>query len=169
MIAWLDGESPGESDMERLLDVMTGAGACALNIVPDRNWNVKDRAVRDRKTAKLHEVVEAAEKRGLPINIGTEMNRAGLPFADDLDGEALRGFRDVFMRGARVLVGHAILSRYAGVSYASAEPMVRNGFFASVGGLPPLTRPMADRLREAGEERAYAIINDSAAAGRWIP
>ena len=35
-------------------------GAVALNIVPDRNWNLKDPAERALKVQKLYEIVDLA-------------------------------------------------------------------------------------------------------------
>ncbi len=177
MTAWLDGTSGGEGDAARLLDVMGDAGACALNIIPERNWNLRDAADRERKIGKLHQIVREAERREIPINVGTEMNRTGLPFADDLGGPVLREHAEVFLRGARVMVGHAILLRYAGCSYAGewarAElgeaPGGRAAFFGAVGGLPPLTQPVARRLVDAGEVSARSVIRDSVRAGRWFP
>jgi hypothetical protein len=120
--------------------------------------------------------VRAASRRALPINIGTEMNRAGLPFRDDLDGPVLREFREAFLQGARIMVGHAIMHRYAGSPYGGEWSVAefktdlarRNAFYASVGALPPLPHEPARRLEEAGEERARSLICDSAAAGRWV-
>ena len=42
--AWLDGISPGEQAIEELLDLLVAKGVVALNIVPDRNWNIADPA-----------------------------------------------------------------------------------------------------------------------------
>ena len=56
---WLDGTSAGEQAIDELLDLLIGKGAVALNIIPDRNWNIADpeharaqgaQAVRDRAT-----------------------------------------------------------------------------------------------------------------------
>ena len=81
--AWLDGTSSGEQRMDELLQLLIGKGVVALNIVPDRNWNIKDPATRQLKTRKLYEVVELARQLDLPLNIGTEMNSAGQKLMDD--------------------------------------------------------------------------------------
>jgi hypothetical protein len=161
MITWLDGTSGGEKDPVQLLEYMAGQGCAALNIIPDRNWNISDRAARAAKVANLAAVVKVAEGMGLPINIGTEMNKLGLPFVDDLGGEILRRHKDAFLRGARIMVGHTLLSRYAGLSYAGpraesefADVHAKNAFFAKVGGLPPLTRERAAQLEDMGADRA---------------
>lgn len=169
LVTWLDGTSEGESDAQAMLDLLTAKGCAGLNIIPDRNWNYADAEVKALKVRKLEEMVRAADAMGLPINIGTEMNKAGLPFVDDLSGEVLGRFRESFLRGARIMVGHTILLRYAGISYVDSELPVpaRNRFFEAVGALPPLTRPVAEKLREAGPARADSMIVDATRAGRW--
>jgi hypothetical protein len=154
MIAWLDGTSDGERDAAALMEHMVALGAVALNIIPDRNWNVSDSAERSLKQAKLREIVALADRMALPINIGTEMNKRGLPFVDDLAGEALAPYRDTFLRGARIVTGHSVLLRHAGYSYvgAAAETdfpsrAARNAFFEAVGALPPLDAKSAAALR----------------------
>jgi hypothetical protein len=175
MVTWLDGTSQGESDAMAMATCLQAKGAAAANIVPDRNWNYKDPAVRALKMGKLREFVEACDRLDLPINIGTEMNRDGLPFADDLAGEALAPYRETFTRGAQVMVGHTVLGRYAGFPYTGAAARAefgadvksRNRFFASVGALPPLTRDVAVRLSGAGPEGALAAIRQAVKAGTW--
>jgi len=168
MITWLDGTSTGEKDGAELLQCMRDKGAVALNIIPDRNWNISDPAARDTKRANLAAVIESAEKMGLPINIGTEMNKRGLPFVDDLDGEVLSLYREPFLRGARVMVGHSVLLRYANFSYvgaAAAEEFSsvteKNAFFEAVGALPPLTADAAGKLEDMGPEKALASLRDA--------
>lgn len=175
MAAWLDGTSKGESDPIALLDCLQAKGVAAVNIIPDRNWNYADPAVRALKTRKLKEFVDAAESLHLPVNIGTEMNRDGLPFVDDLNGEDLKPYQGLFVQGAQVMVGHSILARYARFSYVSrmadnefaSDRRARNRFFASVGMLPPLTRPVADRLSSMGETKALEAIRRAADKGKW--
>jgi hypothetical protein len=175
MAAWLDGTSEGERDPGTLLECLRAKGVAAVNIIPDRNWNYADPAVRTLKSAKLKDYVEAAEALAMPINIGTEMNRDGLPFVDDLDGDALKSHRELFVRGAQVMVGHGILSRYAGVSYVGgvaakqfgADIRGKDTFFAAVGALPALTRSVADKLVAAGPVQALDAIRKAAANGKW--
>ncbi len=161
MITWLDGTSAGERDAQALLDCMCGHGCVAMNIVPDRNWNIADPEERRRKIANLGTIVAEAERRGLPLNIGTEMNRHGLPFVDDLNGEALRPHRAAFLRGARIMAGHSLLARYADYGYLSpaaeqdlTEVKERNAFFEAIGALPPLTEAQARDLQAGGAGKA---------------
>jgi hypothetical protein len=175
MGTWLDGASGGESDPDRMLDCLVGKGVAAVNIVPDRNWNIADPAKRPVKQACLAAFVAAADRRKLPINIGTELNRDGLPFVDDLAGEALRPYRETFLHGARVMVGHTILFRFANCPYGGAgaaaefgaETGRRNAFYAAVGALPALGRREADALRAMGEARALDAIREAVKRGRW--
>ncbi len=169
LITWLDGTSPGEDDCEGLLDLFMDKGCAALNIIPDRNWKGATPEDTQRKSAKLEEIVRQAQRRHLPINIGTEMNRAGLPSVDDLDGAGLSAYRKAFLQGAQIMVGHTLLAGFAELPYngedAAAEfPDVakRNAFYATVGAQPPLTPVEAVKLREAGPEKARTLLVDRA-------
>lgn len=169
MVTWLDGTSPGESDGRAMLECMQSKGAAALNIIPDRNWNVADPESRALKTRKLGEIVAAAEALALPVNIGTEMNKLGLPFVDDLGGDVLQAHRETFLRGARIMVGHTILARYAGFSYvgdkaqrAFKDVPAKNDFFEAVGGLAPLDEAGERELLDLGEEKALVRLFDAA-------
>lgn len=175
MESWLDGTSAGESDPEALLELSMSKGAAALNLIPDRNWNIKDPAVKSVKTANLRKVIETADRMGLPLHIGTEMNKKGLPFVDDINTPDLQPYKHEFIRGAAVCIGHAVLVRYADFSYCEkkAENMFatrasRNGFFASVGLLPPVNESIARRLEDAGYEKAFELISESAKKQKWI-
>lgn len=166
---WLDGSSPGEKDAGKLLDSLMATGCRAINIIPDRNWNVSDSTQRRKKVKSLETMVKEAERRHLPVNTGTEMNRHGQPLADDLNGPVLRRFRDVFLRGAKIMIGQTLLGRFADFSYLGEKaegefPDItrRNLFFAAVGGLPPLTRDRANRLRDLGPDRAFKELHDQA-------
>jgi len=169
MVTWLDGTSGGEADGRAMLECMIGKGAAAMNIVPDRNWNISDPDTRAVKIANLEAIVDAANDLGMPINIGTEMNKTGLPFVDDLSGEVLSKFKESFLRGARIMVGHSILARYCGRSYTTYECDMRekNEFFEAVGALPALTRGVAGSLLDMGEEKALNAVRDSVAQKAW--
>ena len=83
--AWLDGTTSGEQAIEELLELLISKGAAALNIIPDRNWNISDPEMRRIKVKKLYEVVELAQKLDLPLNVGTEMNSYGQRLVDDFE------------------------------------------------------------------------------------
>lgn len=106
MITWLDGTSDGERAVDELMALHMAAGAAALNIVPDRNWNIGDPELKKTKVANLVEIVRRANALGLPIGVGTEMNAPGLKFCDTFDAPELAPVVPSFLRGAEVLVGH---------------------------------------------------------------
>ncbi len=168
-IAWLDGTSAGEAKDDDLLDQMTDKGCAALNIIPDRNWNLKKPDEAARKQANLDRIVKGCVRRDLPINIGTEMNKGGLPFVDDITGPVLRAYAGEFIQGMHIMVGQTLLGLYARAPYlgerAEAEfkdIKKRNAFFASVGALPALTAACAQALVEAGSEKAFGMLADAA-------
>lgn len=171
LVTWLDGTRPGEASADALLDLMTAKGCAGVNIIPDRNWNFSDPAKAGKMAANLDAMVKAADARGLPIVIGTEMNKLGLPIVDDLDGPVLSKYRESFLRGADILVGHTLLSRVAAMPYlggkaADAFPSVkdRNDFFAAVGALPPVTEELFESLLDIGPERAFTRLADAVRA-----
>ncbi|NOY80616.1 MAG: hypothetical protein GXP31_06380 [Kiritimatiellaeota bacterium] len=174
MSAWLDGTTPGESDPDEQLECLTAKGVEAVNIIPDRNWNIRDVAERQRKVAALNRYVEAARRRHLPINVGTELNKPGQRFVDDFAAPALRPFHPDFLTGARVVVGHTRLLRYAGLSYIDSAARdefprreERNRAFAAVGGLPAPDAATRRRLDSMTEGTALAYLMDSARRGAW--
>jgi hypothetical protein len=119
-ITWLDGTSSGEQKIEELLALLIEKGAGALNIVPDRNWNIADPEVKKVKLANLYKVVELANQFDLPVLAGTEMNAPGQKFVDDFDAPELAPVRDAFLRGAYFLYGHTILAKFCSMGYQSA-------------------------------------------------
>jgi len=118
-LTWLDGTSAGEQDAEALMDLHVAAGAAALNIIPDRNWNVADAALKATKLERLYEIVRLADARGLPISVGTEMNAPGLKFVDSFDAPELRPVVTSFLRGAWILRGHTVAMLRDGRGYVS--------------------------------------------------
>ena len=118
-ITWLDGTSRGEQDIDELVELHVAAGAAALNIIPDRNWNIANPATKALKVAKLHAIVRMADARGLPISVGTEMNAPGLKFVDTFDAPELRPVVGSFLRGAWILRGHAVAMERDGRGYLS--------------------------------------------------
>jgi len=134
---WLNGMSDGEQDIERLLEVVMSTGAEAINVIPDRNYAP---GVKDEKLTNLYAVVELAERLDMPVVMGTEMNSPGQKFVDDFASAELRPLRGVFLKGARIVYGHTVLQRAAGMGYTSdwAKRHFRtrgekNAFYAAVG------------------------------------
>ena len=168
-ITWLDGTSGGEAEPEKLLDLMTAKGGVALNIIPDRNWNLKKPDEAARKQANLDAIVRGCVRRNLPINIGTELNKDGLPFVDDIAGPVLGKYADAFTQGMYVMVGQTLLGGYANAPYLSERAAAefagvaeRNAFFAAVGASPPLTERDAGTLLDAGPVKAFGMLADRA-------
>jgi hypothetical protein len=166
-IAWLDGTSGGEVDPEQLLELMTHKGAAALNIIPDRNWNLKKPEEAARKQANLEAIVKGCVKRDLPINIGTEMNKGGLPFVDDITGPVLSKYAAEFTQGMQIMIGQTLLGLYAQAPYLSErivseykDLVKRNAFFAKIGAAPAVTEAEAEKLLEAGPAKAFTLLVD---------
>jgi hypothetical protein len=105
--------------MEELLELLIGKGVVALNIIPDRNWNLTDSDQKRIKVKKLYEVVELAQKLDLPLNVGTEMNAYGQKLVDDFDAPELAPVREVFLDGAYFIYGHTMAQRVLGLGYQS--------------------------------------------------
>ena len=156
-ITWLDGTSEGEQAAEELFDLMVAKGAVALNIIPDRNWNVTDPADKARKLQALYSVVTLARKLDLPINVGTEMNAFGKPLIDNYDAPELAPVRDDFMDGAYFFYGHGILQRALGLGVLSGWarqhlPTLRdrNHFYTQLGRRVRPGTLTLDKLRTLG-------------------
>jgi hypothetical protein len=152
--AWLDGTTAGEQRMEELLEWLIGKGVVALNIIPDRNWNIADPVGRKQKVGNLHRVVELAQKLDLPINVGTEMNSFGNKLIDDFDAPELAPVRRAFLDGASFIYGHTVLQRVLGLGYQSdwakshlPTRAARNAFYTRAGALIPPGKRGADQLR----------------------
>ena len=176
MYAWLDGASMGEQKPLDLLACLKSKGIAAVNIIPDRNWRFSDPKKHAEKTAKLREFVSTAAALDMPINIGTEMNKDGLPDIDDLSTAALSPYRQEFLRSAQIFVGHMSLSRYASFPYCGQDAKAefgdniraKNRFFMEVGALPPLVSDVARRLDKTGPARALLAMRDSIQKQRWL-
>jgi hypothetical protein len=150
--AWLDGMSAGEQAIEELLELLIGKDVCALNIIPDRNWNVANPQTRRLKLQNLYRVARLADDLALPLNVGTEMNAYGQKLADDFDAPELAPLRQAFLDGAYFIYGHTLLQRALGLGYQSEWAKAhlpsrreRNKFYTQVGyrvqpGSPDLDR-----------------------------
>jgi hypothetical protein len=157
---WLDGTSKGEEDAGRLLDDALALGCLALNIIPDRNWNLPNPADKALKSRKLQEVVEAALERGIILSVGTEMNAPGQRFVDAFDAPEMAPHAAAFRDGALTLYGHTVLGRALGKGRTSPwareafgkDRAAANRFYLEVGrrAFPP--RPARERLASLGED-----------------
>lgn len=141
---WLDGTSAGEQAIEELLSLLVTKGAVALNIIPDRNWNIPDPETRPVKVQNLYQVVELAQQMDLPLNVGTEMNAYGLKLVDDFNAPELAPVRQAFLDGAYFIYGHTVMQRALGLGYQSewAKSYMptrgeRNAFYTRLGRQTP--------------------------------
>lgn len=157
--AWLDGLSAGEQAMEELLGLLIEKGVAAFNIIPDRNWNIADPALKAVKLEKLYQVVELAQKLDLPLNIGTEMNAAGQILVDDFDAPELAPVRQAFLDGAYFIYGHTAAQRSLGIGYQSdwaarhlPARRARNAFYTALGKQVPPGPAGLTRLQQAGPD-----------------
>lgn len=124
---WLDGTSSGESDMRAMLELLASKGVVAMNIIPDRNWNIRAPEEKRVKVENLGKAVQAARDIGFPLCVGTEMNKAGLPFVDDFSAPELQPHLGDFLDGAYFFWGHTFLARTAGIGFASDWAKARFG------------------------------------------
>jgi len=163
---WLDGTNEGEQDMMANLELFTRKGAAALNIIPDRNWNIKDPDEKAVKTAKLKEAVDAAREFGLPLSIGTEMNKAGQPFVDDFSASELACYVEDFLCGARFFYGHTLLARCGGRGFGSewakaafgGDRRAANRFYMEVGRAAQPSRTILDAIAGLPDDAEPADI-----------
>jgi hypothetical protein len=137
---WLDGTSEGEQAEEELLNILIDKGIVALNIIPDRNWNIADPKEKEVKVHNLYQVVELASRLNLPINVGTEMNKYGLKLVDDFDTPELMSVYKSFLDGAMFIYGHTVAQRALGIGYQSEwahtnlpSRLERNEFYTALG------------------------------------
>jgi hypothetical protein len=140
--------------MAELLELLIARGVAALNIIPDRNWNIADPELRHRKVKKLYEVVELAHKLDLPLNIGTEMNAHGQKLIDDFNAPELAPLRKPFLDGAYFIYGHTRMQRTIKLGYQSEWARAhlptrreRNDFYTRVGRLIPPDQAGTDKLK----------------------
>lgn len=165
--AWLDGTSAAEQDPARWLEFMVGKGAAALNIIPDRNWNLADPENRRLKVGNLHRVVEVARELDLPLNAGTEMNSFGQKLVDELDAPELAPVRQDFLDGAYFIYGHTVMQRALGLGCQSAWAQAhlptrreRNAFYTSIGQRVPPGRAGRARLERLSDSLSPAQVVD---------
>jgi len=171
---WLDGTSAGEKDTERFLEFFIDRSIMVLQIIPERNWNIKDPKQKAAKTAKLDEVVRAVRALALPIVVGTEMNKPGQPFADNFETPELSPYAADFARGARFVYGHTVLGRYAGFGAASAaarslfgaDRAARQAFYTEAGSYEPPDGAVRDQLCAAAGEGKPGKLLEIVSRGR---
>ena len=94
-----------EEEPAALFDRLEGWGVHAVEVIPHRNT-----------PERLADLGGEAERRGFPVSNGTEHNtKTPMPMIDDLSAGPT--FRPVFLRGARVLLGHQCLAARGGLGF----------------------------------------------------
>ena len=164
--AWLDGTSAGEQRIQELLHLFIEKGVVALNIIPDRNWNIQDPDMRRIKLRNLNRIVDLALQLSLPLNVGTEMNSFGQKPVDDFGAPELKDMRQAFLDGAYLVYGHTVMHRAKGMGYQSTwarhqlgSRPERNAFYTQVGrSVSPGSngRAQLDNVREGMSPEAVA-------------
>ncbi len=156
---WLDGTSEGEQAAEELLNLLIGKGIVALNLIPDRCWNIADPEVKRVKVQNLYAIVRLAQELDLPLNAGTEMNSFGQKVVDDFDAPELAPVRQAFLDGAYFVYGHTAMERALGLGYQSAWAQAhlptrraRNAFYTQVGRVVPPGEAGLAQLRRLGAD-----------------
>lgn len=119
VMAWVDGMSSAENKIKELIDYHVSQGTKGLNIIPDRNYNLKDKKLKKIKLRKLYEIVEIADSYDLPIMVGTELNTPGLKFVDDFNSPELSPLLPIFVKGAEIFYGHTLEQEKNGHGYCS--------------------------------------------------
>lgn len=139
-VGWVDGFSVGEQAGEELLNTLVNKGFAIANIVPDRNWNFADPAVRAARAQKLDAFIAQCQALDLPLNVGTEMNSPGNKRIDDFDVPELDKHRAAFLDGAYFIYGHTTMQRYLEMGCQSPWAQqylptrrARNAFYTAVG------------------------------------
>jgi hypothetical protein len=151
--AWLDGTTATEQAIENWLNFLVGKGVVALNLIPDRNWDIADPEMRHLKVQNLYRIVELAQELALPLNIGTEMNSFGQKPVDEFDAPELAPVRHAFLDGAHFVYGHTVMQRALGLGYQSEwaqdhllSRRERNAFYTRIGHQIPAGRESIARL-----------------------
>jgi hypothetical protein len=157
---WLDGMNPGEDTAKEIVAHYGAKGVLVWNLIPDRNWRIADVDDRARKVEKMHEIAAEVAAANILLVHGTERNKAGLPFVDDLGGEFLAPIAGQLRDGALALYGHTAMTRFAdrplGGEWARGafdDAGARNRFYREVG-----------RLLEPGEGARAKLVGACASA-----
>lgn len=137
---WLNGLAQGEQDIDELLDLMISAGAAAIDLIPDRCWNVKDPEEKKRKLVELYKIARISQERGMPFVCGTEMNAPGMPFVDNFAAPEMQPVAGILVKDALIMYAHTRLEAEKGIGYLSdwaatqfASVEEKNAFFLKVG------------------------------------
>ena len=88
-LAWLNGLSAGENDLDGLLRLHKKFGTKAATLIPDRNIHGATPEKTAVLQAELDRFIASCRAAGLPLLAGTEMNAPGQKLVDDFADAAL--------------------------------------------------------------------------------
>ena len=161
---WLDGTNEGEKNIKSFLGLLIEKGVVALNIVPDRNWNIKDPKEKEIKVKNLNEVIAAANVLGLPLIAGTEMNKYGQKFVDDFSAPELSPYLEDFRNGAFFMYGHTRMAMLFDKGFNSdwakkvlSDRIKRNNFYIKAG---KIINPEKDYSKLKGKIKAGISVEE---------
>lgn len=166
-MTWLNGQSDGEKEIRRLIQIAMDSGVAAINIIPDRNFTP---GRKDDLLANLQEVIAIACELELPIVVGTEMNSPGQRFVDQFETAELSPFVPVFLKGARIVYAHSVLQRLGKKGYCSpwagkqfGSITEKNQFFEEVGKRlsPSAESRLVDGLKQTKPEKILQQIEQA--------
>lgn len=100
---WLDGTNPGEENPEFLIELLKEKGIKGITIIPERNWNIKDKKEKEIKLGKLEEFMNVCKKIEMPVICGTEMNKYGQPFVDNFKAPEISIYLPYFIESYKSL------------------------------------------------------------------
>ena len=103
-LAWLNGLTPGEADLETLLALHKKYGAAAATLIPDRNFNLKDEAKNAPLVRELNRFVKTCDEQGFSLLAGTEMNAPGQKLVDDFGNDILKPLMPSFIKGIDAMI-----------------------------------------------------------------
>jgi hypothetical protein len=95
---WLDGTNEGEKNPKLFIELLKEKGIEGITIIPERNWNIKDKNEKELKLKNLNEFMEICKKMNMPVICGTEMNKYGQPFVDNFKRPEISIFLSYFIR-----------------------------------------------------------------------
>ncbi len=166
-LAWLDGTSSGEQRIQELLDLVIAKGVVAINIIPERNWNIADPNSKEIKLKNLYQIVDLVKELDLPIIVGTEMNSFGQKLVDEFNTPELAPLYAIFMEGANFIYGHTVMERTIRLGYQSpwAEEQLpgrreRNIFYITIGKLVAADSQVKTRLMNINSNYSPQFIID---------
>ncbi len=155
VLGWLDGSSEGESEMERLLEVVGRNGVASVFFIFDLAYTASGK-MDEGKMERMRYTVKAAEKAGMLLIGGTEINKPGQKLVPGMSEGEWADLTPAFVRSADIVYAHTVLQRQGGMGYLSGwaekclpELRARGDYFAQLGEqLTPESEGKLEGLKE---------------------